>query len=308
MIGGGVGLRNTARNVMLNAVSGVRLNELAFSLQTRNAAGNNSRIVVVEMHETLSANADQFRTQLDWVAEHFTFIDPESFVHAWEKKVFTWPGSKPAVLFTFDDGRENNYRIAAPLLESFGTRGIFFVVPQFIGYSASDGDAKDFYYSKIDIRKRPLATIQQDVLRDEIWKPMTPEQLADLASRGHWIGNHTLSHASLAGLSASQLHREVVESREQIASWIGQPVSAFAWPYSWDAINRDSWALIKQAHRFCFTPCPGTVNVVSDSQYLIWRKEIESYYSSPEYQFMYSGLVDPIWAARRNKLRKMLCH
>lgn len=303
-----MGLRNTARNVVLKAVSGVRLNELALSLQVRNAARNSSRIVVVEMHETLSDNADQLRRQLDWVAEHFTFIDPESFAHAWEKKVPAWPGSRPAVLFTFDDGRASNYRIAAPLLESFGTRGIFFVVPQFIARSTSDVGARDFYYSRIDIRKRPLAAAQQDAQHDEICKPMTPEQLADLASRGHWIGNHTLSHASLAGLPASELHREVFESCEQIASWTGRPVSAFAWPYSWDAIDRNSWALIKQAHRFCFSPCPGTVKLAGDSQYLIWRKEIESYYSFSEYQFMYSGLVDPIWAARRNKLRKMLCH
>ncbi len=291
---------------MLKAVSGVRLNELALSLQRRKATGG-PRIVVVEMHETLSTNADQLRQQLDWVAEHFTFIDPESFARAWEKKVPTWSGAKPAVLFTFDDGRASNYQIAAPLLESFGARGIFFVVPQFIARSTGDAGSRDFYYSKIDIRNREPA-IQQDAQHDEIWKPMTPEQLADLASRGHWIGNHTFSHASLAGLSASELHREVFESCEQIASWTGQPVSAFAWPYSWDAIDPDSWALIKQGHRFCFSPCPGTVNLAGDSQYLIWRKEIESYYSSSEYQFMYSGLVDPIWAARRNQLRKMLCH
>jgi peptidoglycan/xylan/chitin deacetylase (PgdA/CDA1 family) len=301
-----MGLRNVARSLVLKAVSGARLNELALSLSKRKA--DSSRIVVVEMHETLSAHADQLRRQLDWVAEHFTFIDPESFAHAWEKKVRTWPGSKPAVLFTFDDGRECNYRVAAPLLESFGTRGIFFVVPQFIGRSAINKDARDFYYSKIDIRKRTPAAVQQDAQQDEIWKPMTPEQLADLARRGHWIGNHTLSHVALAGLSAPELHREIDESCEQIASWTGKPVSAFAWPYSWDAIDRDSWALVKESHRFCFAPCPGIADLVRDSQHLIWRKEIESYYHSSEYRFMYSGLVDPIWAARRKKLRKMLCH
>src|ERR1700690_1618232 len=299
-------LRNAARSAVLKAVSGMRLNDLALSLQMRKL--ESSRIVVVGMHKTLSLNAERLRRQLDWVAEYFTFIDPESFAHAWEKKVPTWPGSKPAVLFTFDDGRESNYRVAAPLLESFGTRGIFFVVPQFIARCAINKDARDFYYSKIDVRKRAPAAVLQDALHDEIWRPMTPEQLADLARRGHWIGNHTFSHVRLTGLSATELHREIQESCEQIASWTGQPVSAFAWPYSWDAIDRDSWALVKQAHQFCFAPCPGTVDLAGDLQHLVWRKEIESYYSSSEYQFMYSGLVDSIWAARRKKLRKMLCH
>lgn len=297
-----MGLRSAARSLALKAVSGLRLNDLALSLQMRTR--DSSRIVVVGMHETLSAHADQLRRQLKWVAEHFTLIDPETFERSWEKKESAWPGSKPAVLFTFDDGRESNYRVAAPILESFGARGIFFIVPQFIGRSA--GEAKAFYYSKIDIRKRPPADDDSADARDDIWKPMTPEQLTDLSRRGHWIGNHTFSHVRLPGLSAPELQREIHESCRQIVAWTGKPVDAFAWAYSWDAIGRDSWELIKQAHRFCFAPCPGTVDLATDSQYLIWRKEIESYYSSSEYQFMYSGLVDPIWAGKRKRLRKML--
>lgn len=291
-------LRSAVRSLALKAASGLRLNEFALSRQAQGL--NSSRIVVVEMHETLSEHVGQLRRQLEWVAKHFTFIDPDSFAEAWEKKARNWPGSKPAVLFTFDDGRESNYQVAAPLLESFGTRGIFFVVPQFVGRDGED--ARNFYYSKIDIRERVPAADQ----KNEIWKPMMPEQLADLTRRGHWIGNHSRSHLGLAGLSPSELHREIQESHRQIAFWTGKPVSAFAWPYTWDAIDRASWALVKESHRFCFAPCPGTVDLTRDSPYLIWRKEIESYYSPSEYQFMYSGLVDPVWAAKRKKLRTTL--
>lgn len=281
---------------MLKTVSAMRLNDLAFFLQRRSRTS--SRILVVGMHETLTAHADRLQRQLEWVAEHFTFIDPETFARAWDKKVPTWSGSKPVVLFTFDDGRECNYRLAAPILESFGTRGIFFVVPQFIAQPANQ--AKDFYYSQIDIRKRAPA----DDHNGEIWKPMAPEQLADLASRGHWIGNHTFSHVAIAGLSESELQRQIHKSCQQILSWIGKPVDAFAWPYSWGAIDRASWKAVKQVHRFCFAPCPGTVDLATDSQYLLWRKEIEAFYSPDEYQFMYSGMVDSIWAGKRNKLRE----
>lgn len=293
-----MGLRDVARGLVLRTVSGMRLNDLALFLQR--GSTSSSRIVVVEMHETLSADADRLRRQFEWVAERFTFIDPETFARAWDKRVPTWPGSKPAVLFTFDDGRECNYRLAPPILESFGTRGIFFVVPEFIAKSANQ--AKDFYYSDIDIRKRACA----DDHNGEIWKPMAPEQLADLASRGHWIGSHTFSHVGIGGLSASELHRQIRESCQQIISWTGKPVDAFAWPYSWDAIDRDSWKAVKEVHRFCFAPCPGTVDLATDSQYLIWRKEIEAHYSPSEYQFMYSGIVDPIWAGKRSKLRERL--
>lgn len=286
-------MRKLARSVVLKTAASLRINDLALALQ------GSTSCTVVEMHETLSAHAQLFQRQLEWVARRFAIITPELFLRALETKTPTWPGSKPGVLFTFDDGRESNYRIAAPLLESVGARGIFFVVPQFIGFEGNA--AKDFYYSKIDIR-----TIASKEGQDEIWKPMMPGQLADLARRGHWIGNHTLSHANLAGLPAPELEREIRASSDQIAVWTGKPVDAFAWAYSWDAIDRSAWAAIKQTHRLCFSPCPGTVHPAADSPCLIWRKEIESYYSPAEYQFMYSGLVDPIWAGKRRKLKQML--
>jgi peptidoglycan/xylan/chitin deacetylase (PgdA/CDA1 family) len=290
-----LGLRSFVRTCVLRTVSVLRLNQLALASQR-----DCSRIVVVEMHETLSAHADRLRRQFDWVAQHFTLITPELFARALETKAPAWPGSKPAVLFTFDDGRESNYLVAAPMLESLGTRGIFFVAPQFIGLEGNA--AKDFYYSKIDIRNLAPAEAHSD----EIWKAMSAHQLADLARRGHWIGSHTLSHIRLAGLSAPDLHREITESARQIALWAGKTVEAFAWAHSWDAIDRAAWEAVKLTHRFCFSPCPGTVQPTVDSRFLIWRKEIESYYGPDEYQFMYSGLVDLIWAEKRRRLKSML--
>lgn len=256
------------------------------------------------MHETLSSKADEFRSQLDWATKHFTIITPDVFAKVLETKTRTWPGTKPAVLFTFDDGRESNYRVAAPLLEACGVRGIFFVVPRFIGLTGAA--AKDFYYSQIDIRAEAVPQAKSESDDDSIWQPMTPEQLSDLTRRGHWIGSHTLSHTRLLNFSAQELQREINESARQITRWTGKPVDAFAWAYSWDAIDRPAWEAIRQVHRFCFSPCPGTVDPQKDSPFLIWRKEIESYYPPAEYRFMYSGLVDLVWAGKRRRLKKVL--
>jgi peptidoglycan/xylan/chitin deacetylase (PgdA/CDA1 family) len=289
-----LGLRQLARSLVLKTAASLRIHDLAL------AARGSGSCTVVEMHETLSAHADQFQRQVEWVAKRFALITPELFARALETRTPTWPGSKPAVLFTFDDGRESNYLIAAPILESLGARGIFFVVPQFIGLEGNA--AKEFYYSKIDIRN----IMPVEARQGEIWKPMMPLQLADLARRGHWIGNHTLSHANLVKLPAPELEREIRASSEQISLWTGKSVDAFAWAYSWDAIDRGSLKAIKQAHRLCFSPCPGTVRLAADSPDLIWRTEIESHYAPAEYQFMYAGLVDPIWARKRRKLKQML--
>jgi peptidoglycan/xylan/chitin deacetylase (PgdA/CDA1 family) len=258
-------------------------------------------MLVVEMHETPAHQQDQLRPQLEWAARHFTLVDLPTFSRLWQAYRTDSEGAifdKPPLLFTFDDGRENNYTTAAPVLESFGTRGVFFVVPQFV--QCDSRAAREFYYSRIDTRKNAPQ------LSDEETRSMTPQQIADLSRRGHAIGNHTYSHVNLATLPEDQLHHEIIQSAQQIAAWTNQPVEAFAWTFSWDSITPAAWKMIQQHHRFCFAPCPGFVDCHADSQNLIWRTEIEVSYPADEFRFMYSGLADPMWRNRRHRLKAKL--
>ena len=135
---------------------------------------------------------------------------------------------------------------------------------------------------------------------------MTSQQIADLSRRGHTVGNHTYSHVNLATLPENQLHHEIVDSAALIASWTGQPVDAFAWTFSWDSITPAAWKLIQQHHRFCFAPCPGSVDCRADSQNLIWRTEVEVVYPPSDFRFMYAGLADPLWRSKRERLRNIM--
>jgi peptidoglycan/xylan/chitin deacetylase (PgdA/CDA1 family) len=290
-------LKRFLRTSLIRTAASLRFDEIMLRHQ-RSLARGGPQVQVVAMHETLAGDSERLRRQLDWVEKRFTFISPETFFGLWDRTSVLPNWSKPAILFTFDDGRESNYTVAAPMLESMGARGLFFVVPQFIGLTARD--ARDFYYSNIDIRG--LARSESK----EQWTPMNSEQLLDLVKRGHSVGNHTLSHANLSGLSTANLRDEIEGGSEKIASWTQRTVEAFAWPYSWDAINRQSWDLVRATHRFCFAPCPGTIDCLADSPHLIWRTEVEAYYSTAEYRFMYSGLINPLWAARRKRLRSAL--
>jgi peptidoglycan/xylan/chitin deacetylase (PgdA/CDA1 family) len=286
------------REGVIQVVAGLRLDEVSLWLQRMELRRTGPQVLVVEMHETLKKDSAQLQRQLAWAARHFTLISPETFFELWDRTHVDLGWAKPALLFTFDDGRESNYEVAAPLLESMGARGLFFVVPDFIGLRG--GEARDFYYSRIDIRGQPPAE------SEEVWTPISPQQLLDLVRRGHGVGNHTLSHVNLAGLSSSELQRQVETGSEKIAAWTQRRVEAFAWPYAWNAITREAWDLIGKTHRFCFSPCPGTMHCSSDSPHLIWRTEIEGYYAEPEYRFMYSGMANPIWAGKREWLRGTL--
>ncbi|HTR68107.1 MAG TPA: polysaccharide deacetylase family protein [Terriglobales bacterium] len=289
-------LRSQARTSYIRAAAALGLDELALFLNSkrRQAAWG----VVVEVHDTPPALAGQFRSQLEWVAEHFRIVNLETFAELWSAPAAAQREGKPWALFTFDDGRESNYEVGAPLLESFGARGVFFVVPAFV--ECPQDEAFTFYRSNVN----PESKVGDELHED--WKPMNPGQIRDLAARGHAIGNHTLSHARLLGLSRENLEREIGESARKIAAWTDKAVDAFAWTFSWDSVDPAAWEVIRRYHRFCFTPCAGAVDGTTDQPSLIWRREIEVRYSPAEFRFFYSGLGDFAWASRRRKLRKLL--
>jgi len=288
-------VRSQARAFLIRAAIFARADKLAFRMQRLNSG---SRGLVVGMHETPASLEASFREQLEWVSEHFTIASLENFTKLWEQNSRSENHAKPPVLFTFDDGRESNYTVAAPLLESFGARGVFFVVPAFT--ECTGDEALTFYRSRINPDSRPGDEARED------WKPMNPNQIAELAARGHAIGNHTLTHQRLAGFPPETLEREIGDSARKLISWTKQGVDAFAWTFEWDAIDANAWDVIRRYHRFCFAPCAGVIDRRRDVPLLLWRREIEVKYSAPEYRFIYSGLADPWWSTRRNKLRKML--
>jgi len=255
---------------------------------------------VVKLHGTPAKYAAALRRQVDWVSKHFSIIDFQTFHELWTKpKSAIGMSNRPLVLFTFDDGLESNYHVAAPVLESVGARGVFFVVPQFA--QCTSHEARQFFCTHIHPR-----SVQNKNVSHEDWKPMTSKQIADLAARGHTIGNHTFSHVRLSALPASQLYHEIVESSRMIQLWTGKPVDAFAWTFSWHDITLEAWRLACRHHAFCFAPCPGEVDVSVDTPDLICRTNVEAHYSSHEYRFMFAGLTDPYWRLRRRRLKGML--
>jgi peptidoglycan/xylan/chitin deacetylase (PgdA/CDA1 family) len=288
--------RNQARAFLIQTANITGLSSLALDLQKRNPQ---ARALVVAAHETPAILETQFREQLEFVSQHFSIASLESFAQLWDPGLKRDNSSKPLLLFTFDDGRESNYTVAAPLLESFGGRGVFFVVPAFAERAATE-DALSFYGTSMN----PDSKSTDADIKD--WRPMNPAQIADLTRRGHAIGNHTLTHTRLVGLSPETLEHEIGDSARLLASWTGKPVDAFAWTFGWDAIDANAWRAIQRYHRFCFSPCAGLIDPRYDHPSLLWRREIEVRYPAPEYRFCYSGLVDFFWRSRRDRLRNMV--
>jgi len=248
----------------------------------------------VNFHGTPMAMRENFAGQLEWLRTRFTALNPTTPGWFWEDPEHP---HNPSVLLTFDDGLASNFWVAAPVLESLGMRGLFFVNPGFAGLHGEA--AREFFLNR-------LASRRDQPLSPEDWTPMTPAQIAELARRGHAIGNHTYSHADLSRIAGGRLPHEIVDSRDVLAKWTGNIIDCFAWTYRWNAISREAWDLARSHHRFCFAPCAGVTSRAIGSPDLIWRTNVECGYYPAEYRFMYSGLAAiPAWPKRRRLQREL---
>jgi peptidoglycan/xylan/chitin deacetylase (PgdA/CDA1 family) len=118
----------------------------------------------------------------------------------------------PRVIFSFDDGYEDNYCEALPILKDFGYTAIFYIPYKFIG--------------KKDMFPRDISESN----RSEHNRIMNWKQVMRIHREGMEIGSHTLNHYDLTQMSDQQAKRDIFESKKMIEDKLGGKISSFCYP------------------------------------------------------------------------------
>ena len=114
------------------------------------------------------------------------------------------PRAHKFVAVTLDDGYEDNFSVALPLFRKYDIPFCIFV-------------AVDYVFND-EVRARHGG--------------MTPQQLSEISTDPLCtIGAHTVSHCRLSFLSLQEQRREMEESKRRLESFLGKPVTTFAYPY-----------------------------------------------------------------------------
>lgn len=164
---------------------------------------------VNSLPEIYSVDAPDFDKQMQYLAEQGYNAISLAELFAAREGSFKLP-PKP-VIITFDDGYEDNYVTALPIMEKYKMKATVFVIAGQVGQN----------------------------------EYMTWQQLKAAQVRGLEIGSHTYSHAALTDISPVEQLNELVRSKQLLEAKLGLPVSYLAYPFG--QYNKETIAALKQA-------------------------------------------------------------
>jgi peptidoglycan/xylan/chitin deacetylase (PgdA/CDA1 family) len=196
---------------------------------------NGTKVLVLNYHKidhtfiSLSVRPEDFDAQMKYLRDNgYHTITPDELYESLAGK-----GELPEnpVLITFDDGYEDNYTNAYPILKKYGFKATIFVVTGFL-----------------DKHKKGYLS----------W-----DEAREMNKNGINIESHTVNHRSMTDLSDDELRMELVESKKKAEAELGHEVGYIAYPTG--TYNLHIAQMVKEAgYKAAFTIKYGNVDKASN--------------------------------------------
>ena len=163
---------------------------------------------VDESGSKISVTPSEFARQMQFLKEHRYQVLSLSQI----SPLLKTPGPFPvnAVVLTFDDGYQNTYGHAFPILQEYGFPATVFIATHFCG------KRNDWPQPGFSVPSLPMLS----------WK-----EIEEMSRYQVEIGAHTHTHPNLTELVQSEIEREVLTSKRTIEEKTGNPCHLFAYPF-----------------------------------------------------------------------------
>ena len=138
--------------------------------------------------------------------------------------------SKKKIIITFDDGYENIFTEAMPILKKFNFSATCFIVNKKIGYF------NDWDKNQKNFKKKKL---------------MNKKQINTWINNGFEVGSHTMNHYNLKYLSNDQKKYQILKPKQFFKTNYGINIQSFSYPFG--CYNEDCLKILKRNYKFAVT-------------------------------------------------------
>lgn len=196
-----------------------------------------------------SIKPEEFEKQIKYLVQNFEIVDLNELDF---NKTF-----KKYIAITFDDGYEDNFIFAFPILRKYKLPATIFLTSDFILNNLNIAQGWGFY---------------------EGLKPLTLNQIKNMIGCDFSFGVHGKTHKRLSTLNQEELVQEIEISKNEIEKALEKKISAFAYPFGQRGdFNEECINLLKRSnYRIALSNIWG-INETNNSN-LFFLKRIEINY------------------------------
>ena len=200
---------------------------------TNNPTSHNIKVLayhrIVDDEKLAKANwmcvhVNQFHEHLRWIEQlGYTAITLEDY---WLYMIGELQLPRKPIIITFDDGYEEIFRLARPVLQEFGMRAVLFVL-------GNRNLRENEWDKQMGLPAIPL---------------LNDDQIVQLYEEGFEIGAHTLNHVCLPQVSPEIAWKELYDSKRNLESLVKGRIYSFSYPYG--AVSNDIQDMVEQIGYF----------------------------------------------------------
>ena len=169
---------------------------------------------------------EDFLLQMEYLVSNFTVV---SLLDFYEMRITKRAFPDKLAVVTFDDGYEDNYEYAFPILKKYGIKACIFLTTGFIN-------------GEIDITQKHIAYRGLKALK---W-----DQILEMREKCITFGAHTHTHPILTEISLENAEKEIVQSKKILEEKLDEPVELFAYPLGQPKTFNSSIIKLLKRHRF----------------------------------------------------------